>query len=130
MYPVILDHKVLARLAGRGRMAALLATGGHYGGVVMAEWARRLHPLSRNLEVFSIAAPLAETVAELNRLQPVIVSGYASAFTLLADEAAAGRLAIDPALVFSISRRLTPDARDTHAGTRASSRGAAPQRRR
>ena len=95
MYPVILDREVLARLArGRGRMAALLATGGHYGGVVMAEWARRLHPLSRNLEVFSVAAPLAETVAELNRLQPVIVSGYASAFTLLADEAAAGRLTI------------------------------------
>ena len=45
MYPVILDREVLARVArGHGRMAALLATGGHYGGVVMAEWARRLPP--------------------------------------------------------------------------------------
>jgi phenylacetate-coenzyme A ligase PaaK-like adenylate-forming protein len=113
MYPVILDRDTIARVArGRGRSAALLATGGHYGGVVMAEWARRLHPMGRTLEVFSVAAPLAETVAGLNRLQPVIVSGYASAIALLAEEATAGRLAIDPALVFSIAEGLTPAARD------------------
>jgi hypothetical protein len=63
MYPVIFDRTVLARLVrGRGRMAALLGTGRHYGGVVMAEWARRLHPLGRNLEVFSVSALLGETV--------------------------------------------------------------------
>jgi phenylacetate-coenzyme A ligase PaaK-like adenylate-forming protein len=113
MYPVILDRGVLVRVArGQGRSAALLATGGHFGGVVMAEWARRLHPLGRNLEVFSVAAPLAETVAGLNQLQPAIVSGYASAIALLTEEAAAGRLSIDPALVFSIAESLTPDARD------------------
>lgn len=113
MYPVILDRDTIARVAqGRGRSAALLATGGHYGGVVMAEWARRLHPLGRNLEIFSVAAPLTETVAGLNRLQPVIISGYASAIALLAEEAASGRLAINPALIFSIAEGLTPAARD------------------
>jgi phenylacetate-CoA ligase len=112
MDPVILDRAVLARLVrGRGRMAALLATGGHYGGVAMAEWARRRHPLGRNLQIFSVSAPLAETVAGLNRLHPVIVSGYASAITLVAEEAAAGRLRIDPALVFTIAEGLTPEAR-------------------
>lgn len=113
MYPVMLDGDTLARVVrGHGRSAALLATGGHYGGVVMAEWARRLHPMGRNLEVLSVAAPLAQTVSRLNRLQPVIVSGYASAIALLAEEAAAGRLAIDPALILSIAESLTPAARE------------------
>ena len=113
MYPVILDREVLTRIArGHGGSAALLATGGHYGGVVMAEWSRRRHPLGRNLQIFSVSAPLVETVAGLNSMQPVIVSGYASALTLLADEAAAGRLTIDPELVFSIAEGLTADARD------------------
>jgi phenylacetate-coenzyme A ligase PaaK-like adenylate-forming protein len=64
------------------------------------------------MRIFSVSAPLAETVAGLNQLRPVVVSGYASAITLLAAEAAAGRLTIDPALVFSIAEGLTPDARE------------------
>jgi len=112
MYPVILDRGVLARIVrGQGRSAALLATGGHYGGVVMAEWARRRHPLGQTLEIFPVGTPLAETVAGLNHLQPVIISGYASALALLAEEAAVGRLTIDPALVFSIAEGLTPASR-------------------
>ena len=114
MYPVILDREVLTRIArGRGRSAALLAD--RAGTTAVWSWPNgrgACHPLGRNLQMFSVSAPLAETVAGLNWLQPVIVSGYASAITLLAEEAAAGRLAIDPALVFSIAEGLTPDARD------------------
>lgn len=68
--------------------------------------------MGQNLEVFSVALPLAEAVAGVNRLQPVIVSGYGSAIAELAEEAVAGRLAIDPVLVFSIAESLTPAARD------------------
>lgn len=112
MLPAILDSEILARIArGHGRSAALLATGGHYGGIVMAEWARRRHPLGRNMRIFPVADRLDATVAGLNRQQPVLISGYASALALLADEAAAGRLAIDPAIVLSIAEGLTPEAR-------------------
>ena len=112
LLPAVLDREVVARIArGQGRSAALLATGGHYGGVVMAEWARRRHPLGRNLAIFSVGDRLEVTVAGLNRWQPAVISGYASALTLLADEAAAGRLTIDPALVFSIAEGLTPEGR-------------------
>ncbi len=43
--------------------------------------------------------PLAEIVERLNALQPKRMSGYASTFALLAEEARAGRLVIAPQFV-------------------------------
>ena len=110
--PMFADRQVIARIAhAQGRTAALLATGGPYGGVVMAEWSRQRHPLGRGLTIFSVGDRIDTTVAGLNRQQPAILSGYASALTVLAEEGAAGRLRIDPALVFSIAEGLTPEDR-------------------
>ena len=54
-----------------------------------------------------ITLPLDEIVAALNRVQPVVLGGFASALALLASEAHAGRLRIKPRRVISARRRCT-----------------------
>ncbi|MBP2472676.1 phenylacetate-coenzyme A ligase PaaK-like adenylate-forming protein [Crossiella equi] len=87
-------------VAGGGRMANLVATDGHFGGVVMAahQRAQRASRAAR-LRVFDVHAPVAETVAALNEYQPVMLGGYATAQVALAHEQLAGRLRISPVLV-------------------------------
>lgn len=103
----------LWRIVWRGvRVATLIATGGHFGGVVMAERGRRRNPRRANrVKVFSVLSPLPELVAGLNAYQPTIINGYASAIALLAHEQAAGRLRIHPVLIGTTAERLEPTAR-------------------
>ncbi|MCK2219445.1 hypothetical protein MF672_037455 [Actinomadura sp. ATCC 31491] len=87
----------LARVVARGgRLAGLIATGGHF---MAAAGATRLGPVSRRFELFSVHRPLPELVAALNRYRPAVLLGYGSVIALLAAEQAAGRLRIDPVLV-------------------------------
>jgi phenylacetate-coenzyme A ligase PaaK-like adenylate-forming protein len=58
------------------------------------------------------AAPLPETVARLNELQPEVLIGYASMVRALAEEQLAGRLRIAPRAVNSASEVLTGAARE------------------
>jgi phenylacetate-CoA ligase len=51
-------------------------------------------------------SPIAETVAALNRFQPRVLAGYPSALAPLAAEQRAGRLAIVPQAVMSVSEVL------------------------
>jgi phenylacetate-coenzyme A ligase PaaK-like adenylate-forming protein len=99
------DLGPLAR--GRFRGAGILALGGHYAGIglVAHRWRRRPRR-RRNARLLSVLAPVAEIVDALNAWQPVILGGYASVLTLLADEQEAGRLHIRPGLVFSASEPL------------------------
>ncbi|WHT16808.1 phenylacetate--CoA ligase family protein [Crossiella sp. CA-258035] len=92
---------LLRRIAAEGgRMASLVATDGHFGGVATAEFQRsRRASRAERLRVFSVHAPIAETVAELNEYQPTMLGGYATAQVALAHEQLAGRLRIAPALV-------------------------------
>jgi phenylacetate-CoA ligase len=115
---------VLARarphpLAGKGdarglvrrgvRVAALYATGGHYGGVVLIESARQASPiLARRTRTFSVLRPVAQLVEELNDFQPTMMGGYPSAMLLLAAEQRAGRLHISPVRVMCAGELLTP----------------------
>jgi len=62
---------------------------------------------------FPVARPMAETVAGLNRLQPDILLGYASALHALASEALAGRLEIRPTWVWATSEPLLPEMAET-----------------
>ena len=55
-----------------------------------------------------VSAPMDETVAALNRFQPRILIGYASALKPLAAEQRAGRLHIAPQGVMSASEVLSP----------------------
>ncbi|KQR75333.1 adenylate-forming protein [Arthrobacter sp. Leaf337] len=76
----------------------------HQSAVVGASLRSRLVPALR----LDVTAPMDETVAALNRFQPRILVGYASALKPLAAEQRAGRLHISPQGVMSASEVLSP----------------------
>lgn len=76
----------------------------HQSAVVGASLRSGLVPTLR----LDVTAPMDETVAALNRFQPRILVGYASALKPLAAEQRAGRLDISPQGVMSASEVLTP----------------------
>ncbi|HEX9226384.1 MAG TPA: phenylacetate--CoA ligase family protein, partial [Arthrobacter sp.] len=76
----------------------------HQSAVVGASLRSGLVPTLR----LDVTAPMNETVAALNRFQPRILVGYASALKPLAAEQRAGRLHISPQGVMSASEVLTP----------------------
>lgn len=94
------------------RAAVLFATGGHFGGVVLAESVRRRSPLlARRVRVLSVLRPVAELVAELNEFQPTLVSGYPSALALMAEEQIARRLRISPLQAITAGEAMTAEYR-------------------
>jgi phenylacetate-coenzyme A ligase PaaK-like adenylate-forming protein len=76
----------------------------HQSAVVGASLRSGLVPTLR----LDVTAPMAETVAALNRFQPRVLVGYASALKPLAAEQRAGRLHITPQGVMSVSEVLSP----------------------
>ena len=76
----------------------------HQSAVVGASLRSKLVPTLR----LDVTAPMDESVAALNRFQPRILVGYASALKPLAAEQHAGRLHIAPQGVMSASEVLTP----------------------
>ncbi|KAB8189151.1 phenylacetate--CoA ligase family protein [Nonomuraea phyllanthi] len=96
-------------LAGGGRMAIVAARNGHF--MVSAGAARmRAHRLQRKaIRLFSVHAPLAELVAELNAFRPALLLGYGSVLRMLAAEQEAGRLRVAPVLVEPAGETLTED---------------------
>ncbi|MFY9634002.1 MAG: hypothetical protein WAL27_04675 [Cellulosimicrobium cellulans] len=76
----------------------------HQSAVVGASLRSRLVPTLR----LDVTAPIDENVAALNRFQPRILVGYASALKPLASEQRAGRLHIAPQGVMSASEVLSP----------------------
>jgi phenylacetate-CoA ligase len=101
-----------ARLLRRGgRTAALWATDGHYAGYATARRLLAQRPSRRSrMRIVSVHRPLPEIVAELAAFRPAMLNGYASAVALVAAEQAAGRLAIDPAVVVTAAEGLAPEA--------------------
>lgn len=94
------------------RIAFIGATGGHFAGTVIAHRLRRLNPaMAANLSAVSFLQPTPALVEQLNRLAPTILSTYPTAAVLLAEEAAAGRLRIAPAEVWTGGETLTPQMR-------------------
>ena len=84
-------------LLGGARMAMVVATGGHFAGIVMGTLLGKRH--GTRIEVLAAQAPMPELVARLNQFQPAILAPYASIGAILASEQEAGRLRIKPALV-------------------------------
>ncbi|MCP8999432.1 phenylacetate--CoA ligase family protein [Pseudarthrobacter sp. RMG13] len=76
----------------------------HQSAVVGASLRSGLVPTLR----LDVTAPMKENVAALNRFQPRILVGYASALKPLAAEQSAGRLHISPQGVMSASEVLSP----------------------
>jgi phenylacetate-coenzyme A ligase PaaK-like adenylate-forming protein len=103
--------EILRIVAGGARTALILATGGHFIGLIGFAAARKRH-LAKLVRLFPAQTPLPALVAELNRFQPVLLGGYASVMTLLAGEQEAGRLQIQPVLVHPSSEGLSQDGYD------------------
>lgn len=88
---------VLRIIIGRGRLAMVMATGGHFASTVASARLRRRFP--KGVLALSAHMPLPELVARLNRFRPALLTPYASMAALLASEQEAGRLHIDPVLM-------------------------------
>lgn len=87
-------------LADRGRIAMVMATGGHFASAVAAARLRKSSERrARSIRALSVHMPLPEIVAQLNEFRPVVVAPYASMAALLASEQEAGRLHINPVLM-------------------------------
>ena len=123
-----LEPRDLVRiLAGRGRLALVNATGGHFASAVAA--ARLRGRRGERVQVLPVRTPLREMVAELNRFRPALLAPYASVGALLASEQESRRLRIYPVLVIlsaeglppgefdRISRAFAAKVRDSYAAT-------------
>ena len=90
----LVPRRMWALLRGRGRLAAVFVTGGHFlGNTMMARRIRTMPWRARMQRIFSALAPVDELVADLNAFQPVVLGGYPSALETLAREQQAGRSA-------------------------------------
>lgn len=97
-----------ALIRGRGRLAAVFVTDGHFLGNTMMVRRLRAQPWrARTQRLFSALDPTSEIVAQLNAFQPVVLGGYPSALEVLAAEQQAGRLHISPVLVNAAGETLT-----------------------
>lgn len=90
---------VLRIVARRGRMAIVMASGGHFATAVAAARMRRSRRGRKRIGVFPADTPLPELVTQLNEFRPAVLSPYASTAALLATEQEAGRLRIHPVLL-------------------------------
>ena len=104
------------KVASRGnRQAGVYGAGGHMHGTTIMEHMRDHPKRAKKFTGFSVLTPLPELVRRLNEFRPAVLGGYASTLLLLAEEQAAGRLRIDPALILSGGEVLTPEARERMA---------------
>lgn len=101
--PATLPRALPRLITHRGRLALVIATGGHFASTTAAA---RLGADTAGdggrggrTRVFPVATPLPELVAQLNAFQPAVLAPYATTAALLATEQHAGRLRIRPALV-------------------------------
>lgn len=88
---------VLKIIAGRGKMAMVMATGGHFASSIAA--ARMSKSRGKSFLALSAHKPMPELVTALNKFRPVLLAPYASMGALLASEQEAGRLNIKPVLL-------------------------------
>jgi phenylacetate-CoA ligase len=110
--PATLPRALPRLIANRGRLALVIATGGHFASATAAA---RLGADTAGdggrggrTRAFPVAAPLPELVAQLNAFQPAVLAPYATTAMLLATEQHAGRLRIRPALV-ALAAESLPD---------------------
>lgn len=103
---------IWALIRGRGRLAAVFVTGGHFLGNTMMARRLRTAPWRAGMQrLFSALSPLVDLVGNLNGFQPVVLGGYPSVLELLAGEQQAGRLHIHPVLISAAGETLTAAAR-------------------
>ncbi len=89
------------------KRSAWIGCAGHYAGVTVGLTGRRgINRLFYDCRMFDVSRPLAEIVAGLNSFQPHLLSGYAAALNLVAQEQAEGRLRIAPGRIVNSGEPL------------------------
>jgi phenylacetate-CoA ligase len=102
-----------ALLRGKGRLASVFVTGGHFlGNTMVARRSRKMPWRAKTQRLFSALTPTAELVRSLNAFQPVMLSGYPSALEVLAKEQQAERLHIHPVAINAAGETLTDATRE------------------
>lgn len=105
-------RQVWALTRGKGRMAAVFVTGGHFlGNTMIARRHRAIPWRAKTQRLFSALTPQDQLLAELNDFSPVILGGYPSALDLLAQQQRVGRLHIKPVLISAAGETLTDQMR-------------------
>lgn len=101
-------------LTRRGfRWAAVVGTGGHFGGEAWIEYERRRSWWRRRTyRIFSVQQPLDALTKQLEEFDPAIVTSYPSAAALLAEQQSAGRLHVRPAVFETSGESMAPPVRD------------------
>lgn len=95
-----------------GRMAMIMAGGGHFASAVAAARMRKSLRGKKRVGVFPAQTPLPMLADQLNRFQPAVMAPYASMAALLATEQEEGRLAIRPVLLALSAEGLPLDEYD------------------
>lgn len=94
------------------RMAFVGATGGHFASYVSLRRLCTLNPwMGAGTRSLDILQPTGALVAALDAFRPTVIAAYPTAATLLADEAAQGRLQTRPREVWTGGECLGPAAR-------------------
>lgn len=94
-----------------GRIAVLVATGGHFAIADWFERARHSRLVRERIRICSVLTPLGELTRELNDFRPTMLLGYPSVIRLLAEEQRAGRLRITPMFIGTGGEWQDPAAR-------------------
>lgn len=90
-------QRLLDPLCLAEHIAFVGATTGHFASEVSAQRLRRLNRWMANaMRSFSILAPTADLVADLNRFKPTVMVTYPTAAALLAEEFRRGTLKVQP----------------------------------
>ena len=112
--PVSLEGGLPGLWPGAPRIALVGAIEGHFAAVLAFERARRLNPwLAASSRSFSFLQPIERLVDALTAFAPTALASYPSMAWVLAQEQAAGRLALSLRAVWTGGETLTPAVRRT-----------------
>jgi putative adenylate-forming enzyme len=93
-----------------GRAALIVAVGEHFASTVT--WERMRGSARASVaRSYSIMEPLERLVSALNAFSPASIASYPTMLSLLADELVAGRLRVNPSMIWSAGERLAPHCR-------------------
>lgn len=109
--PDLVGRCISGSLLSGGRAALIAATGDHFASIASWERVCRSSP-GMAARGFSVMEPLDALVTKLNGFRPAYLASYPTMLALLAEEQRAGRLRIDPSLLWSGGEYLPPGTLD------------------
>ena len=110
----LLPRIPITKFLTRFKMAAFLATGGHFlGYTTMVNRSKKSKWRQSLQKIYSVFTPITDIVKKLNIFQPDIIGGYPTVMYILAKEQLKKRLSIHPYVITSAGETLHPYMRKT-----------------